>query len=1047
MKTQDRTEAQLLFENEMLRQRIAELERGEVLRVRVEDELRTGNQKLQATLDATTELALLIDTGGTVLAANRPFAEKCGTSVAELLSKNLFDLTPSPFSKPLREQMARVLTAGTALRLEDEQEGRVLDYRCFPVLGRQDTVEAVAIFARDISDLREKEQALCQGEAMLQNILAASPAAISYIEKGRLRWTNPAMARMFHYERESQYLGRRAKDFYASDDEYRRILGRFRTAMERREPLDTEAAFMRSDGSTFYGQLKVSALDPDDPKTGTISLIADITEKRISEELLRRSQDRYRTLVEESFDGVLMHSGSTITFANSRLHEMLGYSQGELVSLDHWAIYHPDDQETIRERAQARLRGESLPPRYEVRMQRRDGSVFDAELSARRVSFGAEPGVQVWIKDISERKAVEAALRESEERFRRLSDAAEEGIVVHDVGRIVDANEAYARMFGYDRSELIGMSTEKFATPQSWQGLTEHLARRMDAPYEGLGVRKDGSTFWCQVVGKPYRFKGKTYRVSAIRDLTERKKAEEALHQSREEYRILYEESKRAEDLYRSLLNSSADAVVVYDVEGRTQYVNDSFTTTFGWTIEDLRDSQIAYVPESEREATMTSIRRLMEHGTPCSGFETKRTTKDGRVLEMSLSASRYHDHAGNPAGMLVVLRDITESKRLEEQLRQATKMEAIGRLAGGIAHDFNNLLTAVIGYSHLLMQQLPQDSSQHERLNQILLAAKRAAGLTNQLLAFSRRQLLDVKVLDINEVIRGMEEMLRRLIGEDIAFKTVLSSHLSRVKGDPGQIEQILMNLVVNSRDAMPLGGALTIETANVFLDEEYARGHSEVHAGPYVMFAVSDTGCGMNGETLSRVFEPFFTTKEKGLGTGLGLATVYGIVKQHTGHVSVYSETDRGTTFKVYLPQVDDLPEPDSLIALKESRPGGTETILVVEDEETVRNLACEALELLGYACLAACDPLEAQATSQSHQGPIHLLLTDVIMPVMDGRSLYRLLSPTRPEMKVLYTSGYTEDFIVHHGVLDSGVHFMHKPFTLDGLASKVRRALDRT
>jgi len=1045
MNDEDRTNAQLLNELERLRLRVSELERGEVQRIHTENELRKSNQKLQAILNATTEFTLLIDAKGTILALNKPFADRFGKRVDDLVGTQVLDFMEPQFAECRQQQIDRVLSTGQPLRFEDERAGRILDHSLFPVFDQDGHVEGIAIFARDITERTRAEEAFRYGETMLQNILAASPAAISYVEDGHLKWTNQAMVRMFRYDDESQYLGKMARDFYASEDEYKRVLEIFKSGLKRKELAETEASFKRNDGSTFYGHLKVNALDTGEHKKGSISLIADVTGKKIGEELLRRSQERYRTLVEESFDGILIQTNAKITFANSRLHEMLGYHPGDLIGLDHWVIFHPDSQELIRERAKIRMRGDPVPSRYEVKLQRKDGSAFEAELSARLVHFGSEPGVQVWIKDITERKTAEAALRESEERFRRLSDAAVEGIAIHDTGRIIDANEALGRMFGYELSELIGMDAELLATPESWEAIKSHMISGYDKPYEGIGVKKDGSTFWCQVVGKPYQYLGKTFRVSAIHDITERKKAEEALRRSREEYRTLYEESKRAEDLYRSLLNSSADAVVVYDLEGRTQYVNDSFTSTFGWTLHDLRNREISYVPDSEHEASMELIRRLMEDGIPCSGFETTRFTKDGRVLDISLSASRYHDHAGRPAGMLVVLRDITEKKRLEEQLRQATKMEAIGRLAGGVAHDFNNLLTAVIGYSHMLMQRLPEESFQYDKLAQICRAAKRAAGLTTQLLAFSRKQVLDVKVLDLNEVIAGMEEMLRRLIGEDIEFDTVFSSPLGRVRGDPGQIEQILLNLAVNSRDAMPMGGTLTIETADVFLDEEYAKGHSEVHSGPYVMFAVSDTGCGMDAETVSRIFEPFFTTKEKGVGTGLGLATVYGIVKQHAGHVSVYSEVNRGTTFKVYLPQVDDLPEPESRAAEVDARPVGTETILVVEDEETVRSLACEALELLGYSCLAASDPREALALADSHEEPIHLLLTDVILPIMDGRSLFTRLSPLRPEMKVLYTSGYTENFIVHHGVLDSGVHFMHKPFTLDGLARKVRRVLD--
>jgi two-component system, cell cycle sensor histidine kinase and response regulator CckA len=770
-----------------------------------------------------------------------------------------------------------------------------------------------------------------------------------------------------------------------------------------------------------------------------------ILEMGKTQEQLRRKKALYSMLVKESFDGIFVHNGPKIVFANSRLYEMLGYDDGELLGRDHWLVYHPDFQEISRRRALARLRGEPHNSRFEVKLQRKDGSNFDGEVHAQATRFGEAPCVQVWIRDITKARMAESALRDNEERFRCLSDAAEEGIAIHDRNIIIDANAALARMFGYTLDELIGRSARQLATPESWKTITKHARSAYEKPFEIVGVKKDGSSFWGQMVGRAYRYRGRPVRVACITDITRQKSTEEALRQGHEEYRRLYEESKRAEDLYRSLLNSSADAVVVYDLEGKTQYVNPSFTRIFGWSAEEVLNSRMPYLPDSEREASMNLIEHLIRDGKPCTGFETKRYTKDGRILDISLSGSHFHDHERKAAGMIVVLRDITERKLLEEQLRQAAKMEAIGGLAGGIAHDFNNLLTAVIGYSNLLMERMPKEGFNYDKLTQICRAAERAAGLTQQLLAFSRKQVLDVHTLDLNEVISGMEEMLRRLIGEDIDLAAVYLPSLGKVKADPGQIEQILMNLVINSRHAMPSGGRLTIETADSFLDQEYARPHTEVEPGWYAMFAVSDTGHGMDAKTMSRIFDPFFTTKDKGVGTGLGLSTVYGIVKQHHGHVSVYSELNRGTTFKVYLPRVEDASQPTERGARSSSAPVGTETILVVEDEDTVRELTCEALKMQGYYPLSAHDPEEAEALSRSFEGTIHLLLTDVVLPRMDGRTLFRKLSPQRPDMKVLYVSGYTENFIVHHGVLDSGVNFMQKPFTFQGLTRKVRDVLD--
>ena len=468
---------------------------------------------------------------------------------------------------------------------------------------------------------------------------------------------------------------------------------------------------------------------------------------------------------------------------------------------------------------------------------------------------------------------------------------------------------------------------------------------------------------------------------------------------------------------------------VIDPAERKILEANSAAAALYGYTHDRFRGMSLDAV-------------QLSESNSQPAGSPVRHRTGNGRVIDVEMAQHRI-DFGGKPAD-LVVLMDVTGRRQLEEQLRQAQKMEAVGMLAGGVAHDFNNLLTIISGYSQLILNSLEPGDPNHYSAEQILKAGERAAALTRQLLAFSRRQVLLPRVLDLNKLITGLSTMLRRLIGEDIDLQLVLRPDLGMVSADPGQIEQVLMNLVVNARDAMPKGGTLTIETANVDLDESYSGRHLAVKPGPYAQIAVSDNGSGMDEATQARLFEPFFTTKASGRGTGLGLSTVFGIVKQSGGNLNVYSVPNCGTSVKIYLPRID---QPVALETelLRKREVSGSETVLLVEDEESVRTLVRETLVRVGYKVMDASDPLEARQLSDRYRKPIHLLITDVVMPKFSGRELAEELRARRPGMKVLYMSGYTDSAIVNTGILQQEVAFLQKPFTPAALTEKVREVLE--
>jgi PAS domain S-box-containing protein len=490
-----------------------------------------------------------------------------------------------------------------------------------------------------------------------------------------------------------------------------------------------------------------------------------------------------------------------------------------------------------------------------------------------------------------------------------------------------------------------------------------------------------------------------------------------------------------------AVIDASPLAIMGVDPHGSVQEWNPAAERLFGWRKEELLGKPLPTIPDEDAEEFQTLLERTVR-GEALAGYATRRRRKDGSMADIRLWTAPLFNSRGEARGGIALAADVTDQRRLEQQLAQAQKMEAVGRLAGGVAHDFNNVITVVSGYGHMLLEGVKNDHELHEAAEEVLKAANRAAALANQLLTFGRHQVVQTKALDINALVLDMERMLACAIGERIGFQTELRPGVKWVSADAGQIEQVLMNLVVNARDAMPDGGTLTVETANITLDGTHAQG--DLAAGNYVMLAVSDTGTGMDAETRSHIFEPFFTTKERGKGTGLGLSIVYGIVKQHGGDIWVYSEPGRGTTFKIYLPQASSSTAADSGDAAP-PRASGEETVLLVEDDPEVRKLARGILEQYGYRLIEAASGPEALAAEAGHEGRIDLLLTDVVLPEMSGREVAEALAVRRAGLKVLYLSGYTDRVAMERGALTPGARFLQKPFGPEALARKIREVLD--
>lgn len=950
-------------------------------------------------------------------------------------------------------------------------------------------MEAMATIGNHVGQFIERKRAeanLRASEAEMRAIFATMTDLILVVDaEGRylkIAPTNPLLL----YRPPEEMIGKTLHEvFPQTQADF--FLSHIRRALAERRTVPMEYSLPIGGAETWFAG-SISPMHDD----SVVIVARDITQAKRAEKAVRNGEE-YINLFKLANDAIVIFEpeGEIVLDINDKACEVYGFRREHFVGR---SIRDISQNVSRSDQYVKKLLAEGTHQEFETVQFRADGTPVNFLINSSVIQYRGRKAVLSINRDITARKQTEQALRESEERFRMFSEASSEGIVIHDRDRVLEFNNRAALLCGYDPSEVSDMPLLAFATAESRETIRKNILAGYEHSYEAVALRKDGSTFPVEIVGKTFDYKGQKARLTRFRDITDRRRAEEAMHEADQRAITEYE---RLLDRVASLAQTLGTArdlktifhalrefvwpstacsglfISLYDPE---RHMRNAVYAWSGGEEEDL--SKLPPMPMSEsphsRAVSTGQIIITDDFQTALGGEPSVHVglERDPRLPQSSLAVpmavrgritgavevqstelaafKQEHATAMRMAANLTAV--AIENVRLfereherEAQLRQSHKMEAVGQLAGGVAHDFNNIVAVIMLQSELLLTQLDLNDTSRRRVEEIRKASHRAASLTQQLLAFSRKQVLQPKVLDLNAIVSDVDRMLRRLIGEHIEFLTAPEAGLGQVKADRSQIEQVVMNLAINARDAMPKGGKLVIQTANVELDGNYAARHISVEPGPYVMLAVSDTGTGIDAQTQARIFEPFFTTKEQGKGTGLGLSTVYGIVKQSGGHIWVYSEEGWGTTFKVYLPRLDQAIESDLPGERQAALPQGSETILLVEDEEMIRKSAREILEVNGYRVLEASGGGEALMICRGYKDPIQLLMTDVVMPQMNGRELAERLAALRPELKVLYMSGYTDDAIVHHGVLDEGIAFLEKPFTAKALTHKVRELLD--
>jgi len=993
--------------------------------------------------------------------ANQAFGRLVDRAHDELVGRRMLELFPT-WADGLFDACVQAVETGEPQAGESLPEQPGLQWA--NANGRTPSVEisisklgdGCAISLRDVTARQRVDDELFRSQAMLRSVLDTFPQRVFWKDlNSTFIGCNAAFGRNIGLADPSEIVGIDDFRIHAHDDaeryraDDREIMRSGLARIEYEEPMT------RTDGIDGWARTsKVPIRDKDGQIIGLLGAYQDITDQKRAQEALRKSEGFLNSIVENIPDMVFVKDARDLRFVrfNRAGEELLGYTREELTGKSDHDLFPQHEADFFTQKDREVLRGRQVFDIPEETIQTRyQGERVLHTKKIPMVDEGGNPEYLLGIsEDITERKRAEEELRAVRQRFADIIEFLPDATFVIDADKHVIAwNRAIEEMTGTLKEDILGTSDYAWAVPWygerrpllvdllwpeniAWTDRYDFVDHHGDTLYAEVFVPRlrDGKGAYVWVTASPLRDAAGNFAgaIESVRDITARKRAEKSLQESEERYRALH-----------------ADIPSMYftvDAAGTVKSVNTFGASQLGYTVDELVGGSVLRVfpPDQQAEAT-GHVAECLAHPGEMFVWELRKVRQDGSQLDVRETARAVPDQQGQLI-VLIVCEDVTERNVLQAQLRQSQKMEAVGQLAGGIAHDFNNLITAIRGFSEFVRESLPPGD--RDDIDQVVLAADRAAELTRQLLAFSRRQVLQPLVLGPAEIVEGIAPMLGRLLGEHIELVVQAAPDVGRIRVDPTGLEQIIVNLAVNARDAMPGGGRLVIETTNAEIDVRSEQDHAEMTPGPYVVLRVTDTGCGMDEETRARVFEPFFTTKEPGSGTGMGLATVYGIVRQSGGQIYLESELGHGTTFAIYLPRVDQEAIAAAVATEAGAVPRGSETILLVEDEWSVRTFARRALEGLGYTVLEAANGAEAAALAAEHTGRIDLVVTDVVMPRMGGRELAERLRSARPDLAILFMSGFSGNAVGGADLIPPGAPVLAKPFTREGLGRAVREAL---